>query len=58
MPDPATFTKEVGFPIFAFCAMFYMCNNTIKSNTEAINRLDDSIKELIARGKESTNDAA
>lgn len=40
--------SNVGFPIAAFCAMFYMCNNTIKENTKVIGEL----AHLIRREKE------
>lgn len=35
----------VGFPIVAYIMMFYMCNNTIKENTDAINRLINHMDE-------------
>ena len=31
--------STIGFPIVAYVMMFYMCNTTIKENTDAINRL-------------------
>lgn len=37
--------SNVGFPIAAFCAMYYMCNNTIKENTKALNELVNIIKD-------------
>ena len=36
--------SNVGFPIAAFCAMFYMCNTTIKENTRAILECTTAIK--------------
>ena len=36
--------SNVGFPIAAFCAMFYMCNTTIKENTKAILECTTAIK--------------
>lgn len=38
--------SNVGFPIAAFCAMFYMCNTTIKENTRAILECTTAIKLL------------
>jgi hypothetical protein len=38
--------SNVGFPIAAFCAMFYMCNTTIKENTKAILECTTAIKLL------------
>lgn len=40
-----TFISNVGFPIAAFCAMFYMCNTTIKENTKVISELSHLIKK-------------
>ena len=39
-----TFISNVGFPIAAFCAMFYMCNTTIKENTKVISVLSHLIR--------------
>ena len=38
------FVSNVGFPIAAFCAMFYMCNTTIKENTKVISELSHLIR--------------
>jgi hypothetical protein len=35
--------KDFGFPAVAFVLMWFMANNTIHKNTQAINRLSDSI---------------
>lgn len=43
--------SNVGFPIAAFCAMFYMCNTTIKENTKVISELS----HLIRRDKEEND---
>ena len=40
-----TLIGTVGFPIVAYCMMFYMCNTTIKENTDAINRLIQHMDE-------------
>lgn len=40
---------NVGFPIAAFAAMFYMCNTTIKENTKVISELS----HLLRKEKES-----
>ena len=47
-----TLISNVGFPIAAFCAMFYMCNTTIKENTKAIAECTTAIKTLEDKGKE------
>lgn len=47
MNDWTTFISNVGFPIAAFCAMWYMCNTTLKENTNAINKCTDLIQRLI-----------
>lgn len=44
--------SNVGFPIAAFCAMFYMCNTTIKENTKAILDCTTAIKLLDSDRKE------
>lgn len=52
-PDAiTTFVSNVGFPIAAFCAMFYMCNTTIKENTKVIGELS----HLIRKEKEDDKD--
>lgn len=43
--------SNVGFPIAAFCAMFYMCNTTIKENTKVISELS----HLIRKDKDDDN---
>lgn len=51
-PDAlAQLISNVGFPIAAFCAMFYMCNTTIKENTKVISELS----HLIRKDKEEEN---
>ena len=40
------FIRDVGFPIAAFCAMFYMCNTTIKENTKVISELSHFVRKL------------
>lgn len=30
------FVKSVGFPIVSFFLMFWLCNSTLKKNTEAV----------------------
>ena len=46
MDDFVTLISNVGFPIAAFCAMFYMCNTTIKENTKALNEIDKTIRKF------------
>lgn len=43
--DFAQLVSNVGFPIAAFCAMFYMCNTTIKENTKVISELSHLIRK-------------
>lgn len=45
MDELTTLISNVGFPIAAFCAMFYMCNTTIKENTKAIIDLKMFLKD-------------
>lgn len=47
--------SNVGFPIAAFCAMFYMCNTTIKENTRAILDCTTAIKLLNSDRKEDNS---
>lgn len=35
----ADIVSNIGFPIATFCAMFYLCNVTIKENTNALTEL-------------------
>lgn len=39
--------SNVGFPIAAFCAMFYMCNTTIKENTKVVQDCADLIRNIM-----------
>ena len=41
----ADFIGSVGFPIAAFAAMFWMCNNTLQKITSAIESLRDEIRK-------------
>lgn len=34
---------SLGFPIVACGALFWMCNTTLKSNTDAINSVTDAV---------------
>lgn len=47
--------SNVGFPIAAFCAMFYMCNTTIKENTRAILDCTTAIKLLNSDRKDDNS---
>lgn len=38
--------STVGFPIVAFIMMYYMCNTTIKENSQSTNELRDAINKL------------
>lgn len=42
----AQFVSQVGFPIVAFGMMYYMCNTTVKENTQSTNDLKDAINRL------------
>ena len=49
MDELVNLISNVGFPIAAFCAMYYMCNNTIKENTKAITEVTTTMQKLIDR---------
>lgn len=55
MEEFTSLISNVGFPIAAFCAMFYMCNTTIKENTRAILDCTTAIKLVHDSGKEEKN---
>ena len=46
MDELTTLVSNVGFPIAAFCAMFYMCNTTIKENTKALTDINITITKF------------
>jgi hypothetical protein len=46
-----TLISNVGFPIAAFCAMFYMCNTTIKENTKVVADCAELIRHIIGHEK-------
>lgn len=41
--------SNVGFPIAAFCAMYYMCNTTLKENTKAVSDCTELIRTILAK---------
>lgn len=46
----AAFINRIGFPIFAFCVMTYICFWTLAKNTEALNQntlVLQSLKQLM-----------
>lgn len=47
MDDFIALISNVGFPIAAFCAMFYMCNTTLKENTKAVQDCTELIRLII-----------
>jgi len=49
MDEIVTLISNVGFPIAAFCAMYYMCNTTIKDLREMISELKTSIDQLVVK---------
>lgn len=57
MDEIITLISNVGFPIAAFCAMYYMCNTTLKENTKAVNDCTELIREITTQKKEE-KDAA
>lgn len=40
------FIKEVGFPVFAYLLLFYLCVITIQENTAAIEQLTSVIEGM------------
>ena len=55
MENFAQLISNVGFPIAAFCAMFYMCNTTIKENTKALTDINLTINKFHGKEKEEVN---
>lgn len=52
MDEITTLISNVGFPIAAFCAMYYMCNTTLKENTKAVSDCTELIREIITQRRE------
>lgn len=46
-----TLISNVGFPIAAFCMMFYMCNTTIKENTQVVADCAELIRHIVDHKK-------
>lgn len=47
--------NQTGFPIVACCALFYLCNTTIKQNTDALREVCSTLSLLVTyleKGKE------
>ena len=47
--------NQTGFPIVACCALFYLCNTTIKQNTDVLKEVSNTLSLLIVhleKGKE------
>lgn len=57
MDEFTQFISNVGFPIAAFCAMYYMCNTTLKENTNAIQKCAALISSIIDKEKEEAKSA-
>ena len=57
MDEIITLISNVGFPIAAFCAMYYVCNTTLKENTKAVSDCTELIREIMSLRKED-KDAA
>lgn len=57
MDEFTQFISNVGFPIAAFCAMYYMCNTTLKENTNAIQKCAALISSIIDKEKEEPKSA-
>ena len=51
MDEIISVVQNLGFPIAAFFAMFYMCNTTIHGNTEAINKIENCLIKINERVK-------
>lgn len=47
------FISNVGFPIVAFGAMWYMCNTTIKEIQSSLDNLSETINKLINKIEDS-----
>lgn len=45
----STFIGSIGFPIAAFCAMYWMCNTTLKEIEKAITDLRIIIEKGIVK---------
>lgn len=52
MEDVINLVSNVGFPIAAFCMMFYMCNTTLKENTKAVTECTELIKKITEKGND------
>ena len=44
--DLTQLISTVGFPIVAFIMMYWMCNTTIKENSQSTSDLKDAINKL------------
>ena len=44
--DIVQLINSVGFPIVAFIMMYWMCNTTIKENSQGTSELKDAINKL------------
>lgn len=42
------FISNVAFPIAAFYMMYRMCDDTLRKNTEAINKLSEKITDVMS----------
>ena len=40
--------NQTGFPIVACCALFYLCNTTIKQNTDVLKEVSNTLSLLVA----------
>lgn len=40
--------NQTGFPIVACCALFYLCNTTIKQNTDVLKEVSNTLGLLVA----------
>lgn len=45
----AEFINQVGFPIAAFAAMYYMCSNTLEKIEGTVQQLSETIQVLVAK---------
>lgn len=45
----AEFINQVGFPIAAFAAMYYMCSNTLEKIEGTVQDLSETIQVLVTK---------
>lgn len=51
MDDITTWTQlisNIGFPIVAFCGLFYLYDKTVKELTSTINKIDNTLQHILS----------